>query len=217
VNSLNDYLIKSPITHIDFCGFRSTTLALQNSGWSVNAYQRRDDMSYSHVINFMLNHGDLGLTLLTNSFMFDMLSMLNNSSSPTDYLRDMSFQVCGASLGHQNNFIPNIMARPEVDIVATRPGSLNFNRINCEPQMQQIDLRTIDLSKFALFNPINSEANIYVPKASANELLDILLEKQAPKQAEIRKKRRRESSDGMYEIDENSKPNDNIMAQIIAI
>lgn len=172
------------------------------AGWALSAYERMDERSYDKVIQLSMKH-EAGIILMSSAYVAKYDYM-------TRALPVFDFNVMAASIESRSSFIAQ--PRPvEIDI---NPGS--FVPIDIVPEMKRIDLSRINFEEFCLFRPLNDSATIYVPKATEAELMDLILKKQAPKQAEIREKRRKEGlRNGVIDCTRTSK--DLIKAQIIAI
>lgn len=204
MNLHNNHIVKSPITHVNFAGFRSTTYELSRNGWAISAYEQMDySKGYDRVIQLAMKH-EGGLVLMSSAYMTDMDSMTR--SLPT-----FDFNVMAASVESRSSFM---VRRP--DPISIDVMDRSFAPIDCVPENTSIDLSSINFDEFCLFKPLNDMTTIYVPKATEAELMKIILEKQAPKQKEIRERRRKEGlRNGVADCARNS--NDLIKAQLIAI
>lgn len=209
-----DSFIQSPICDIHFAGFRSTTMALQNAGWSISAHQKLSEYRSGIEIRLLLNHSAGGMTMMSHMELISVHDMLEAKERFSTHRGTILFEITGVSVGERSSFIAD---RPKfnLDFRALGPGS--FDAIDAVPSYERIDLSTISLERFGVFRKLNDMANIYLPEKTVDELLKDILEKQAPKQAEIRKRERREKfmSDNFSEIER--KPNESIKAQLIAV
>lgn len=199
-----DTLIRSPIVQVNFAGFRSTTAELQRNGWALSAYQDFDCRMAARTVRLMMHHESGGLTMVSKLWLSDMgdiQRVMQNQALPP-------FDVIGVSLDGRSTFV-SIPKPLEIDF---QPGM--FKPIDAMPSVDRIDLSAFDFTKFGVFKPLNESTNIYVEEKSVPELLKLIEEKQAPKQAEIRKKNR--TKEFMEQAFKES-PNQHIKAQLIAI
>jgi len=108
--------------------------------------------------------------------------------------------------------------RIECQIMAsTTP--LSFKAIDAVPFIDQTSERK-NIENFALFQPLSPDIELYVPKASVGELLEIIKKKQQPKQKDIRhKKRVEEFNKDMrgQEFSSGYDPRKDIQCQLISI
>lgn len=208
MQSLHHNIISSPATMIDFCGFRAQLHVLQDNGWEISADQHVN-YSFSHSgyrVSLMLRHSKAGMTMMTNNTEVDRHAFLDHhwgQKAPELYFRIVSLQ-------YDNRPPMYVEFMNHMDFMPLRAGMDPFHPIDASPKILGIDLNKVDLYSHSVFRKLDVESNIFVPETSAAELMDIILKKQAPKQAEIRERRRRE---GNFEKDSEEK----IMAQVIAI
>lgn len=203
-------LITSPVTQVNFAGFRASTAMLASKGWAISADQ---EVCHSHGgtrIQLSLRH-ESGVMLMSSAFMLDYRQVLQEITGFQGM--NIEFDILGVSLEGRSSFV----ARPtpvEIDVFASNKES--FYPIDTTPRYEKMDMGTIDFDKFCLFRPLNDMATIYVPKATEAELMELILKKQAPKQAEIRERRRKEGlRNGIADMARGS--NDLIKAQLVAI
>lgn len=199
--SQNSYT-ESPITHVNFAGFRSSTYELSRNGWAISAYERVCESTMDHVLQLSMKH-EGGMVLMSSAFMtrYDFM---------TRTIPKFELKVTAASIDYKSCFFH----RPQPIEIEMNQGA--FLPIDVLPKRKEINLSTLNFEDFCIFRPLNDSATIYVPKATEAELMKMILDKQAPKQDIIREKRKRESlRDGGISCERTSI--DFIKAQIIAI
>lgn len=179
---------------VEFAGLTSTMGTLYANGWQMMQESQPHDRS---IIISMRHHG-LELHAITDEF--DIMRYSQNISaeyasarhyqrgySPLDsimappypYRPRLRIQVIGKDIHMNTNYKPD------------------FRRITSPLLNVRMDIRTMSLSQLPWFDtePVQEEGKIiYVDDANVTDLMNIILEKQAPKQAEIRERLRKEEN-----------------------
>lgn len=151
-------------------GWTADTRSLQRNGWQLSAYQ--DVMM--RQMRIALKHPVMEMQGITTMGEFDYHSLMyENHYRPIDI---------GMSIGHMGRTIMiSEMNMPNV----------RFNPIDAEPRIVEQTIRTLD--DIAHFQTIQRpEHEVFLKEASMAEILDMALQKQEPKQAEIRARMRKE-------------------------
>lgn len=203
---LNAFMMSNFFT-VRFAGFVGSGMDLQNDGWSFSASQMRSPNHYGIDLQLILTHKGGGLTLASHMMLFDIPQMMKRIHSRDFSSNELTFDVMAAQLGHQTNFF----AMPKPMEISFNQKS--FHAMDATPSYDRIELNSIDLNKFGIFKRINDSTNIFLPEKTINELMEEILTKQAPAQAEIRKNRKREQF--MQEFNRN--PNEDIKLQLVAV
>lgn len=203
MKSLSDFILRSPIVHINFAGFRATTHELTNHGWELSATQDRSHRDYGLNIQLLLRFEDICMVSAVN--------LIEHAAIINDPMKFMSqFNIMGLSFSGRSHFMAKM---PEFSIGFMRS---TFTPIDTTPQIERVDISQIDLAKYGIFKKLNDSANLFLPEKTINELMSEILEKQKPMQDEIRGKRQRASRlDGLFDYDRN--PNEEIKLQLVAI
>lgn len=161
-----------------FAGFESDTLKLQEQGWQISLHERRD-MWCGFFLS--LYHEQANLRAMTNIIeerAFNYITRMDRMHihSPGGRLTDLVFHV-------QSVY-------PRIECMRTPiPEAFTSTPVDCRPQITEIQ----NLDEFALFRPINPEAEFFLDKYDAMDLMKIVLEKQKPKQKELREKKRKKA------------------------
>lgn len=217
MNLHNDFLEHSPISYVNFAGFRAHTAQLSQEGWAVSAYQGVNESRYERILQIALKH-DCGLSLMSNGILFESLGDLVSGSivgSRDRFMghkrKQIEFQIQGVCLNGQSRFMR--APKPiEIDVMMSK----EFTPVDCMPSIQEVNLHDINFDDFCLFKPLNDSANIYIPQERIPEAMEIILKHQEPEQAAIRYRRRKEKlREGVVDCGRTSK--DTIKAQLIAI
>ncbi len=100
-----------------------------------------------------------------------------------------------------------------------------FNPIDCEPQFNMRKEQVKSIEDFMIFRPINKATEIIVPEFEIKDLMDMIIQKQDPKQAEIREKRRKEwrkfsraiNEANTFSVEQELDNRNDIVAQLVCI
>lgn len=177
IDHTGKYLQSAPV-EVRMAGFTSTTTALQLSGWQISVehfamYERattRFRVAFKHD---GLKQVAMGCCDLDDRW------LARTSGEPTSFLN--WFKQIGIEI--------NYMA-PMIQIIEMpwSGGVGQWTAIDARPQITQAK----SLEDIAIFKPIKSEDfEIYIHQKDELEILDLLLKKQVPKQAEIRQNKKR--------------------------
>lgn len=170
----------SPICNVKFAGFESNTLALQKNGWAVTMEEQPDFSRAGKLIRLYLKHEKARLHAVTNTWNFEYSFVYKMMENP-DWTQFCTFEVIHVANDIRFHIIP----------VSSR-GFGKFSAIDCMPQFERSEEKSI--TDIVPFRTISMEApELVVDPAKVNEIFDMILKAQDPKQAEIREKRRRES------------------------
>lgn len=216
--------LSSPKMEICWAGFKSDTYSLQQAGWQLSIEENILRVNqYCKTLRLAIKHPQLNV--------YGISQGINISPKEFSFLRDGYFNA-------ENNeeafvhYCLKIEKRLDIQHLTSRMSVVlryedikNFKPIDAKPQFQFFD-EYIPVEKLNIFRPIgNSETkNIIVPKHSVPELLDLILEKQDPYQAEMRKKKRKEFRKLMKNLGENDNilieselfKEENVIAQILS-
>lgn len=153
----------NPSLKIYFAGFQSDTHTLCQSGWSLHT----NEDAYTYKISIALTNHACGIILI---------------SSPLDifYMREIGNNWAGIE---QLRFETKAF-RADTEII-TQDFS-KFNEVNSTPQY--VETERHKLSDFFLFEP---KKELLVEPSTVQEMMSKILEKQNPKQKELREKHRR--------------------------
>lgn len=158
---------------IIWAGFQSDTLTLQNSGWSLAI---EDDYSYvlgAHRVRFILRHEYLDLHCFTDIHEIQF-PHIQDVRQITEMVR-FSIQVLGKNIYYRSV--------PEFNIAS-------IYEVDARPQMMVMEEKSIkDLSIFRTL--VKPDSALIVEPEKISELLQKIVEAQAPNQAEIRERMRK--------------------------
>lgn len=202
-----DYLSKiqiiSPIVSVIFCGFRSTTLELQQNGWSLAMEQQRDFASSMIRMRLVMEHAQAKLYALAESIFMEYHLAVMEPAAMMEWFKYNPFQVRYVSPGFRFSVSPEM-------------GMPKFGAIDARPTF--IEHKEIDLADMKIFQPINPGVEILVEKTSVAELLKIIKTKQMPTQDEIRERLRKENArKDVRNILDGHDPRKDIKAQIVCV
>lgn len=186
-NPADKYLASQPM-RIHFAGWETDTYRLQQNGWQLSASQD----PYNDSIQVAFQHSEYRMRGVTNHIRrYDMMDRY----SPTH--RD-PIDVAG--------FLAS-------DFVSTRTNILpmdSFKPIDAEPQF--MEMRQL-MSQNMFFAPnLARTQELIVPEQSVDDLLNMILDKQASNRAQLIQRRVREQG---QKIDFN--PRTHVHAQIVSI
>lgn len=203
-----DSFIHSNMFRVNFAGFSALGIDLQNKGWEFSAYQKISYNYDGYEIQLMMNHRGGGITMVSHLSLYNIHEIIRNQHyvSHKKISDFQAFEVMAVQINERSSFL-------STPLVKEFNFTNSFSAIDASPSFERIDLSKIDFKKFGVFKKINDAANIFLPEKTVNEIMDEILSKQAPKQQEIRKNRKREEF--MQEFNRN--PNEDIKLQLIAV
>lgn len=149
---------------LHWAGWRADTLTLQRYGWQLSARQN----IYDNSMQIALRHPESKVHGISNVAEFDYMRSLN------DPCMERPMPVLAFRLA--SDFV----------IQEIHHGTdMNFVPIDADPAYEMMT----KLSDAKFFREINTNVKqVFLEQASMGEILDIALQKQAPRQAEIRQK-----------------------------
>jgi len=170
----NSDILSQPLS-LHWMGWESTTFKLQNNGWELSASQ---DVEQNRMA-IAFRHKQMQCRGMSDYMDFDYFSRLGNnlySVSSTD----QTYPMFGCRLA--SDLIIQIQ---DVNINNT----CDFNPIDARPMYRTQNMRSHSLDDIAHFRKLEKTDNeIYLEPASMDDILNMALERQAPRQEEIRKK-----------------------------
>lgn len=175
---MNLETIKSYPLAIRFAGWESDTYTLQRQGWQLAARQGMSQYGPDYEVQFILRHEQAKLHAITAPLNFRMMEMVRGGSE--EYLRALQLNV--VCMGSE--------VRVQVLHQSSSFRLQDFSAVDCTPQMSNEE---VNLSELKIFRPISTSApEIIIPTASVDEMMELVLKLQDPKQAEIRDRFRKE-------------------------
>ena len=205
-----DEFVKSNIFKVNFAGFSAYGHHLAERGWDFSAYQGHSMRSFTYDLQLIMRHAASNLTMISQLQAYDLNDVLYNQRNIT--LRDRAdnapFEVVGVQIDNRSSFIMPMVKQRDVDF-----SRREFFPADMSPNYERIDLSQLDFNKFGVFRRTNEAANIFLPEKTVNELMEEILKKQAPVQAEIRANRKREE----FMRDFNRNANEDIKLQLVAV
>jgi hypothetical protein len=191
--------IINPISTVHFAGFESTTYRLQKEGWQLSMEQ-----SYEHAsLRLAMKHERARLYAISAPVEYQYFHYMKTryGSEPPP----ITFNII-----HMSGSI-------QLHLPQSRP--VSFMAIDATPTWSED--RVVSFEDAIPFRPLNAEApEIIVPPQSVPELMELVLKLQDPKQAEIRKNRRREAwaaGERAHYDSQGYNPASDIQAQIITL
>ena len=185
------WLLSSPVK-VRWAGWVSDTFALQNAGWELSAYQ---DPCY-RAVELAMRHPRLKMYGVSNRVDNVHMERLGRAT----VLPELIMQYMSSDLRVQT--VSDSIAK--------------FRPVDATPQIMETEIRHID--DWGIFKTLAREKQIIVVPQSVPELLEIALKYQAPRQKELRAKRRRAYRQFQAEVDaftEQAEPLEDIVAQIM--
>jgi len=194
--------ISSPLTKILWAGWESNTLTLQNQGWQLSAEQSMESMNF----RFALKH--------PNFRMYGISQMIPYYDFYDVYQRKDGFSSLPPII------IVHMVSRMEINLYDDLS---KMQPIDALPTFVENEKK--DIEDFMIFRPIGKSQEIIVSPQEVPELLNMIIKKQSPKQAELREKKRKAWRKFAREVNEAQvinydKIEDNrndIIAQLIAV
>ena len=195
--------ISSPITKVLWAGWESDTLRLQQAGWQLSAEQ---DIMTAQV-RFTFKNPNCRIYGLSN---------LVSYADYFDSYKDGQFYRQIPPL-----IIQYMASRMEINIF---DNLAKFRSVDTLPNIVE-EIQKKDIEDFNIFRPIGNIKELIVTPQSVPELLDLIIQKQDPKQKEIREEKckkwrkfaREINQAEMIKIEEEIDPRKNIVAQLITI
>lgn len=193
-------LSKIPVSYpikVLFQGFESDTVRLQQAGWEISARQAMDEFRYCMTVQLAMRNRRLNLHAVTTVIRLDgrMAHFAANGAMHEiiDYFRSLYFEVIG--IGSDIEFQSHspairVMGDFGLDEINLKPGSINYFPVDTRPQWIAAPER-FKLSDLCLFRKVDGVQEFLVDQASVDDLMNLILKKQAPKQKEIRERARR--------------------------
>ena len=182
MNYHNEFFLQSTPFKIVWAGFESDTLRLQNNGWTLAIEDRCDFLFSRHEVRFILRHEMLNLYAYTFVNSFDFSDLTAYMGQYKDHLK-FSIQVIAKDV------VFNSMTMPfKMDAIT---------EVDCRPEFVQINNQ--NLSGLGIFKTLIKPDNaLIVEPHRISELLQKIVEAQAPNQAEIREKLKRSDARNQY-------------------
>lgn len=174
MNYQSEYFLQSAPFKIHWAGFESDTLRLQNNGWTLAVEDRCDFALARHEVRFILKHEMLNLYAYTYVNAFEFSDLTDYLVHNKDHLR-FAIQVIAKDIMYQT--IPDFRME-------------SIKEIDCRPEFIHIEHKKIsELSIFkTLIKPDNA---LIIEPERISELLQQIVEAQAPNQKEIRERIRK--------------------------
>jgi hypothetical protein len=192
-----DMRIQNRLVNLNFAGWRSNTLELQQNGWEISVSE-----DHNHYrMRIALKHPASGL--------YGMTAPVDISQARRfeDMQRHTGMDMFVVAMGQQ---IP-IRQPQTVECINMD----DFNPVDAVPSVTVEPVK--DISDFNIFRPLSKSEQIIIPEQSVSELLGRIQEMQDPKQLEIREKRRKEIRRQLRDCNEKVNSydlGDNIVAQV---
>ena len=175
-----------------WAGFKSTLYDLHKSGWEINT----EENLYNRTLNIAIKNPLLKVVGLCSHINSEFLQIYRNRPERT---RGLRFE--------DNNVFPTLQMQYlsfNIEIKIVESG-FSFNKFS---RVESIDIRpehTVKLSELLDYKTYN-DSDILVPDYTIPELMNLIKEKQAPRQKEIRERLRKETN-----------PNIKVEAKIISL
>lgn len=187
----------NPIFKINFLGFQSDSYTLQKRGWSFSMFQSADMYS----IGFALRHEQAGLKGITDTY--HSYEIMRIAQSQKDFEIPCTFTV--------------IKLSSQLDIFSMQLPAI-VGAFDATPFSSTLANERRSFDDIFPFKTLAQDAvkEIVVAPASVNELLDMALKMQDPKQREIRERQRKEAF-LKHDIQQQYNPAKDIKAQIICL
>lgn len=160
---LSDRRVLSPICEVVWCGWRTTTLHLQQAGWEIAV----EGYNYDFTTRLLLRHRMLDLYGVTKPVELHRFDMRNT--------RGPVFEVVNMT--------------SKLSVVLPQP-AFDFRQIDARPQMAEFS--TQEISGFNIFaTPLARTEEIIVDPQDVSAMLEQIRSMQAPAMKEIRDRDRR--------------------------
>lgn len=187
-NEAASYMVASPICEVNFAGFRSTTLDLQNAGWQLAIDEQiyHPHMARRDITLAMKYNGIQLYAIATCDYRIFQQHIHAIRNRHIEQAPPIIFTVHQVYPEHGRMMITSA---PKVVSMMVQE-SQSFLPFDATPSYQEVDIK--DLSLFRVFDQ-NNEI-IVDNDPSVMDLVDKILAKQAPKQKEIRERLKREQA-----------------------
>ncbi len=206
---LENFMIRSPAVTVRFAGFTSDTWTLQRNGWQLSCEQGFSPFSADYTVRLALKNEQARLYALTNTI---ELARHWIGMAMTGQYREFAENVQKIEFHVQHMSTSMSVVIPERAQFATA-----WNAFDALPSYEAIQSKEMSLDQFCLFKPINHNVDLILDQKSVAEVMAFILKKQAPKQAEIREKLRKEKLREKFGEFDGYEPTKDIKAQIISI
>lgn len=168
MTSNNSGILSQPV-RLRWLGWESNTFALQEAGWEVSA---RQNLEYQKM-QLAFRHKEMQMHGLSDYLDFDYFQK-RNILYPVSDINQMPTFGCNIA----NNIV--------IQIQSTPPMSESFNPIDARPIYSEFE--SCNLDTIAHFRKIETGENeIFLKRASMDDILNMALSKQEPRQEQIRK------------------------------
>lgn len=164
-----DYILKSPPVKLRWAGWESDTYTLHRHGWQLGVHER----VYDNALDLVLKHPDLRARGIGRASVY-YAEVLHD---PRYYHEQLDINI---ELAQQITL---------ADYSAMRHTGIRYQPIDPTPAVERINLDALTL--FRELPP--AERDIVVVEPSFDEILNMALKHQAPKQKELREKMRRKT------------------------
>ena len=156
-------------------GWRSDTLTLQKNGWLLSTNEQFNDHSFEKCVRIALRHPS-------------EIYGYGQFSYPAEYFMERNY------LSIAPNFSVSMDLAHHIDLISPYHVDLDarFLPIDAQPSMMEFPKDRISLEKVTWFREM-PEKEVFLQEPSFHELMDKILDIQAPKQKELREKARKQS------------------------
>lgn len=177
--TMNQMIYSEPVKVV-WAGWESDTLTLQRCGWRISA----DESQYGSRVGIAIHHKELDTYGVSDMMDFDyMRRRIGQYNSMQEMLR-MQPLVFGMQMAQQ------------VQVHMMMQESPRYMPVDATPMRMEESLE--NLEDLALFHSMpKPEKDIILPPPSFDEIMQLALEHQAPKQKELREKARRTVGSGL--------------------
>ena len=160
---------------VEFLGWRSNTSALQYHGWEIAETKTEYGGGKREHWGIAIRHPRQGISGMSKSMQFHKQYNIRREGGP------------GITL-HMEIGLPYMIQERE---------HTHYCPVNTEPRM--IEVRSpVDLYYMPYFQPLDEGKDIFLKRASVDEIMQIALDKQQPRQAEMRARRMQEQKRTEY-------------------
>jgi len=163
----NSEILSQPL-RLRWMGWESNTYELQNNGWELSANQ---DIQ-NNKMTIAIRHKELKVRGLSDYIDFDFFRQNSYYDTSTT---DQRYPIFGCRL-----------ASDLIIQIHDNTHAYDFNPIDARPMYQKIESKSLDnIAHFRTLEKTDNE--IYLEPASMNDILNMALARQAPRQEQIRK------------------------------
>ncbi len=160
---------------VNFLGFRSDTFTLQRVGWQIAESRHPSQHSYDTNWSIAIRHPDHRMSGMSRGIPRDQILRWINRDMRDREPATLHFELAIQSMIHR------------AEEVSHHP---MFFPVDATPVYEEI--RREELYDMPYFRPIDEGKEIFLRKASVDEIMQIALDKQEPEQARIRAARQAE-------------------------